>query len=186
MATRKKKTVITGVTREAADEAFAAYAKADARIQKINADIELQCAKIREKYAADLAVLTDEREQSFDVLQTFATENQAELFTKKKSLDMAHGTIGLRTGTPKLKTLKGFTWASALTLVKKFLPSYVRTTDEIAKDKLLADRDVELLVPGDPESRGYAPLREHMADCGITVTQDETFYVEPKKEEAAS
>lgn len=106
MGTRKKKVIITGVNREMADEAFATYAKSDAQVQKINADIELQCAKIREKYADKLATLTAEKEQAFDTLQAFATENQEDLFAKKKSLDMAHGTIGFRTGTPKLKTLR--------------------------------------------------------------------------------
>ena len=157
--------------RESADEAFGAYAKADAQSAKITADIELQCAKIREKYANKLAELEDEKEKAFATLQAYATENQAELFTKKKSLEMAHGVIGFRTGTPKLKTLKGFTWASALQLVKEFLPGYLRQTEEIAKDKLLADRDVEDMVP-------------QMNKCGIQVVQDETFYVEPKKEDA--
>ena len=60
MGTRKKKVIITGVNREQADEAFATYAKSDAQVQKINADIELQCAKIREKYADKLATLTAE------------------------------------------------------------------------------------------------------------------------------
>lgn len=184
MATRKKKVIITGVSREAADEAFATYAKSEAQVQKINAEIELQCAKIREKYADKLSVLTAEKDQAFDTLQAFATENQAELFSKKKSLDMAHGTIGFRTGTPKLKTLKGFTWASALNLVKNFLPGYIRQTEEIAKDKLLADREVEVMLGGgDPNNFGYRPLREQMVECGIQVVQDEAFYVEPKKEE---
>ena len=183
---RQKKTIITGVSREAADEAFATYAKSDAQIQKINAEIELQCAKIREKYADKLATLGAEKDKAFDVLQSFATENQAELFTKKKSLDMAHGTIGFRTGTPKLKTLKGFTWASALQLAKKFLPvTYIRQTEDIAKDKLLADRDLKEVAvydtpTGDPRE---VTMREAMAAGGIQVTQDETFYVEPKKEE---
>ena len=172
MATRQKKTLIQGITAEQANDAFANYAKADAQINKINADIELQCAKIREKRADELTRLDAEREEAFDTLQAYAVENKAELFTKKKSLDMTHGTIGFRTGTPKLKTLKGFTWASALNLVREFLPSFIRTTEEIAKDKLLADRDAE-------------GMGEKMAQCGITVTQDETFYVEPKKEEAA-
>lgn len=171
MATRQKKTIVTGVSREEADAAFAQYAKAAAQSEKITADIELQCAKIREKYAVRLAELDGEKEQAFDTLQSFATENQAELFAKKKSLEMAHGTIGFRTGTPKLKTLKGFTWASAMQLVKEFLPQYVRQSEEIAKDRLLADRDMEDMQP-------------QMAKCGITVTQDETFYVEPKKEDA--
>ena len=184
MATRKKKVIITGVSRESADEAFAAYAKSDAQVQKINADIELQCAKIRQKYANKLASLTDEKEQAFDTLQAFATENRAELFSKKKSLDMAHGVIGFRTGTPKLKTLKGFTWASALQLVKEFLPGYVRQTEEIAKDKLLADRESKVQEAGKSPISAKS-MYEQMAKCGIQVTQNETFYVEPKKEDAA-
>lgn len=170
MATRQKKTVISGVTREAADVAFATFAKADASINKIQAEIELQCAKIREKRQADLTRLTAERDAAFETLQSFATENQTELFAKKKSLEMAHGVIGFRTGTPKLKTLKGFTWASVLNLLKEFLPGYVRTIEEPAKDKLLADRDDEDVVAMFPK-------------VGITVVQDETFFVEPKKEE---
>ena len=185
MATRQKKTVIQGVTRETADQAFADYAKADARISKINAEIELQCAKTREKHQAELTTLTTERDQAFDTLQAFATENQAELFSKKKSLDMAHGTIGFRTGTPKLKTLKGFTWASALELVKSFLPSgYIRTSEEVAKDKLLADRDMEEIAVFDQGESHIVTMKDAMTKCGIQVVQEETFYVEPKKEEA--
>lgn len=185
MATkRQKKTVITGVSRDAAEEAFASYAKADAQIEKINAEIDLQCAKIREKYQQKLGELTCERECAFETLQAYATENQSELFSKKKSLDMAHGTIGFRTGTPKLKTLKGFTWASALTLVKKYMPGYVRTSEEIAKDKLLADRELEAV---DFIENGITKKKESMsaamAECGIIVAQDEAFYVEPKKED---
>lgn len=184
MATRQKKTVISGVTREAADVAFATFAKADASINKIQAEIELQCAKIREKWQERLTVLSAERDSAFDTLQAFATENQAELFVKKKSLEMAHGTIGFRTGTPKLKTMKGFTWEAAKTLVKKFLPDYIRTSEEIAKDKLLADRELEEVefVDSDITKRNM-PMSQAMSECGILVVQDETFYVEPKKEE---
>ena len=165
---RQKKTIITGVSREVADEAFATYAKSDAQIQKINAEIELQCAKIREKYADKLAILGAEKDKAFDVLQSFATENQAELFTKKKSLDMAHGTIGFRTGTPKLKTLKGFTWEAVLSLLRLHCPDYIRTTEAVAKDRLLADREAD-------------GMSEKMKAVGICVVQDETFFVEPRK-----
>ena len=170
MAKREKKTIISGVTREVADEALATYAMADAQAAKIAADIELQCVKIREKYADKLAELEGQKSTAFDTLQAYASENKGDLFTKKKSLDMVHGTIGFRTGTPKLKTLKGFTWASALTLVKEFLPGYIRQAEEIAKDKLLADRDKE-------EVNGL------FDKVGIQVVQDETFYLEPKMED---
>jgi phage host-nuclease inhibitor protein Gam len=99
---------------------------------------------------------------------------------------MAHGTIGFRTGTPKLKTLKGFTWASALELAKRFLPmTYIRQTEEIAKDRLLADRDLKEVAVYDTPTGDLrtATMIEAMAVCGIQVVQDEAFYVEPKKEE---
>ena len=44
MAKRVKKTIITGITAGEAEEAFAAYAKADAQQAKITAEIELACA----------------------------------------------------------------------------------------------------------------------------------------------
>ena len=166
---REKKTIITGVTSEEMELAFADYARADARTQKINATIDLEVVKIREKYADELGKLSETKEKAFDKLQTYAMENK-ELFVKKKSLDTIYGVLGFRTGTPKLKTLKGYTWASVTQLLKEFLPKYVRTIEEPNKDRLLADRD-------DPETTAFYPK------VGIAVVQDESFYVEPKKEE---
>ena len=182
MAKRQKKVVRTGVTKDQAEEAFAVYAKAKAEQAKINAEIELQCARVREKHQEKLSQLTELQEGMFEVLQTYALENQDELFTKKKSLEMVHGLIGFRTGTPKLKTLKGFTWASSLQLVKEFLPDFIRSTEEIAKDRLLSERDTDVAKPGDPLGPAV-PLREVMAKCGISVVQDESFFVEPKTED---
>ena len=99
----------------------------------------------------------------------FATEQREVLFSKRRSMETTHGVIGFRTGNPQLKPRRGFTWAAALELVREFLPSYIRTEEAIAKDKLLADR----------ENEEIAPLMEK---CGIIVGQAETFYVEPKKE----
>lgn len=202
MSKRTKKTIVTGVTREMAEEAFSAYAKADAEERKINAELELGIAKLRESYQMELLTLKKDKEDAFGVLEAFACEQKDELFHKKKSLEMAQGVIGFRTGTPKLKTLKGLTWAGVLTRVKEFLPGYIRTTEEIAKDKLLADRDGDYILPtirptGDPTgavalmgddlepSRDdvTVPMKDRMALCGIVVVQEETFYVEPKDEE---
>ena len=52
----------------------------------------------------------------------------------------------------------------------------------MAKDKLLADRDMEVKVK---DGEDKVKLSHEMARCGIQVVQDETFYVEPKKEETA-
>ena len=167
--TREKKTVYSGITSEQMEQAFADYAKADARQQKITAEMDVAMTKIREKWQDELAKLAETKDNAFDILQAYALENRDELFTKKKSLDTTHGTIGFRTGTPKLKTLKGFTWASVVNMLKEFLPGYVRTSEEANKEKLLADRESEEVVALFPK-------------VGITVVQDETFFVEPKKE----
>lgn len=168
--TREKKTVYTGVSQEEMEQAFAEYAKADARQQKIQADMDVQMTKIREKWQEELSKLQEAKDKAFDVMQAFATENRTELFSKKKSMDTVHGTIGFRLGTPKLKNQKGFTWASVTNLLKEFLPAYVRVKEEPDKDKLLADR----------ESEEVFPLFEKV---GVAVVQEETFFVEPKKEE---
>ena len=165
MAKREKKVVISGITKEKMESAMADFAKADARIHKINATMDVEFTRIREKYQEELG----KKEKAFEVLQVFAVEQRETLFSKKKSLDTIHGTIGFRTGTPKLKTLKGFTWASVTNLLKEFLPDYVRKTEEAAKDKILADRDCE-------------NVKDNLAKVGLSVVQDESFYVEPKKE----
>jgi phage host-nuclease inhibitor protein Gam len=166
---REKKVVYTGVSTEQMEAAFSEYAIADARLQKINATIDVQMTQIREKYADDVSRLEGVKEGAFDVLQAFGLEHKDSVFAKKKSLESVHGTIGFRTGTPKLKTLKGFTWGAVMNLLKEFMPAYVRTTEEPAKDKLLADRTDEEVAALFPK-------------VGIAVAQDETFYVEPKKE----
>jgi phage host-nuclease inhibitor protein Gam len=166
---REKKVLIQGITREMAEEAFAEYASADARQQQITAKMDVEMTKIREKYQDELAKLSDKKEKSFEIMQAYAVENKAEVFAKKKSIETAHGVMGFRIGTPKLKTLKGFTWGAVTNLLKEFLPSYVRVSEEPAKDKLLADRE-------DPE------VSEFFSKVGVYVDQDEAFYVEPKKE----
>jgi len=173
MATNKRvKKVLKGnITRDIAEEAFAEFAGADARQQQITSKMDLEITKIRQKYTDELNELTETKEEKFEIMQAYAESNRDE-FGKKKSLDFAHGIIGFRTGTPKLKTLKGFTWPSVLNLLKVHLPSYVRTIEEPAKDRLLSDRE-------EPETM------QKFSSCGIYVDQDETFFVEPKKEEVA-
>lgn len=169
--TRQTKKLLVNITREDAEAAFAEYATADAEAQKLSAQMDIQITKIREKYQDKLAELTEKKDEAFEKMQTFALENRDQ-FGNRKSMEMAHGVFGFRTGTPKLKTLKGYTWPSVLNLLKEFLPAYVRTAEEPAKDRLLSDRDAPEVVALFPK-------------VGIYVDQDETFFVEPKKEETS-
>lgn len=171
--TRVKKVVVSGITSEQAEMAFAEFAKADAKMQNIQSKMDMEMTRIREKYADDLVKQQEIKDSNFEIIQTFATEKRDELFCKRKSYESAHGVFGFRTGTPKLKNMKGFRWASVTNMVKEFLPDYIRVSEELAKDKLLADRDKE-------------EVAELFPKCGVMIVQDETFYVEPKKENEQS
>ena len=166
---RQKKTIISGVSREAMEEAFNAYATADAQQRSLTAEMDSKLVEIRESYADRLASLETEKKEAFEKMQVFATENREELFSKRKSMETTHGILGFRIGNPKLKVRKGMTWAGVLELLKIKGKNYVRTVEEVAKDKLLAERDLD-------------KCKAVMDACNIDVIQDETFFVEPKTE----
>lgn len=172
MATRQKRLVPTEqVTTEQLNENFAQYARAEAKIRKIQAEVDLKISKIRESFANELANLNEVKDEAFDFMHAYALQNKKD-FEKKRSLDFAHGSMGFRMGTPKLKTIKGFTWAAVLNLVKSKMPDYVRSTEEVNKEKFLVDREAE-------------GMRDNMREVGIQVDQDETFFVQPKLEDFA-
>lgn len=85
-------------------------------------------------------------------------------------MNLLHGTIGFRLGNPKLKSAKGFIWKSILELVKNRMHDYIWTKEEVAKDKILADK----------ENKG---IKELINQCGIEIVQEEYFYIEPKEED---
>ena len=85
MAKREKKIVISGITNEKMESAMADFAKADARIQKITATMDVEMTRIREKYQEELGKLTEEKEKAFEVLQVYATEQRDALFSKNYS-----------------------------------------------------------------------------------------------------
>lgn len=167
--TREKKVVHVGVSTDEMEAAFTEFATCDAKLQKINASMDLEIIRIREKYADQVTELGERKEKAFDIIQAWAVDNKDDLFSKRKSMETVHGTVGFRTGTPKLKLLKGFTWGAVTKLLVEFLPAYVRVTEEPAKDKLLADRENE-------------EVTKLLPKVGISVIQEETFFIEPKKE----
>lgn len=168
---RKKAYAFKIITIDEASRIMGEYATASARTAEINAKIDQEFIRIRKGFESELSSLSETMEANFGQLQYYAENNPA-LFDKKKSYELAHGMLGFRTGTPKLKTLKGFTWASITELLKVHLPAFVRTVDEPAKDKLLAERENQ-------------EVTKNFDKVGIYVDQDETFYVEIKKEDNA-
>lgn len=166
---RKKQVITSNITENEKNDALATYATKSARIDEINASLDVDITALRESRATELAQLAKERDEAFNIVQTYATENKGEHFVKRKSLEFAHGVFGFRLGTPKLKLRKGFKWKDVTSLLTKYLPDYVRTESEPAKDRLLADR----LIPD---------VSGKFDKIGVEVVQDEAFFIELKKE----
>jgi len=166
MTQRTKKVLLpTGITLEQANDAFADYNEASKREAAINNRILNELNALKDRHQAELEMIAETKKNSFDLLQAYAINNR-DTFGKKKSLSLLHGVIGFRTGTPKLKLKKGYSWESALELIKAHLKGYVITAETVDKKKLLADRDLEA-------------VKLKMPSCGVLVDQDESFYVEP-------
>jgi len=168
MKTRNAIKLTTSVTNLRFEEAMAKYAAAEKRELEINKTIECEVNELLEKYQDELMCLSQSKHMAFEIAQSYCLDNKEELFSKRRSIGTLHGIAGFRLGTPRLKTAKGSNWNKVLKELKEKLPEYVRTTEEPAKDQLLADRHKEKV----------APL---LFQIGVQVVQDEIFYIEAKK-----
>ena len=131
------------------------------------AEIDEKILKVREEREAELAGIAEELDEKTEMALRWAESNAAE-FGKRKSIVMTHGTVGFRTGNPRLKPVAKFTWAKVLETIRRsatLTRSYVRTKEEVDREKLLADRD-DLGADG-------------LKVIGLKVVQDESFFVEP-------
>lgn len=165
---REKKKVYKNVTREIAEQAMSSFAQAANKVSNIEAKMNAELQEVRERYQDDLNRLNDAKDEQVEILEAFAYE-QKESWGKKKSIEMLHGILGFRTGTPKVKFEKGFNSKSVTAILAENFPTYVRKVEEMDKEKLIANRDEE----------GFDLLCKK---AHIEVVQDETFYVESKAE----
>lgn len=125
--------------------------------------------QIDEAYESKLAPLDAESKLKLGQAQEFF-DSRPELFAKRKSIEFDTATVGYRTATPSLKTLRGWTWKKVLDafLAHGFFKAFVRQINEVDKEAVLARRD---------------QLHSHdLALVGVRVEQTETFYVDPKLE----
>lgn len=161
-----KKTIIANVAESDYNDNLAIYARTEANLRKINAEMDVKINKIREQYSTKIDELTECKESSFEVVMKYAEENP-QIFGKKRSLETVFGVIGFRMGTPKLKNLKGFTWASITSLWEELYPEYVRIKKEPNKEAVLANDQIS-----DSE----------LKKMGVEIVQDDTFYIDIKTE----
>ena len=168
MTTRNIKATTREITTGQFEEAMARYAAAERREAEINKDIEVGVNELIAEYEDELSSLAHGKNMAFEIVQTYCINNKENLFSKRRSIGTLHGIAGFRLGTPRLKTAKGSDWKKVLAELKEKLPDYVRTTEEPAKDLLLADRHTEKVAPV-------------LIAIGVQVVQDELFYIEAGK-----
>jgi len=119
---------------------------------------------VRAKYETQLTTLGKSLEEKTEVARAYCEANPAE-FGRNKSLACMHGTLGWRTGNPTLKTLAGWTWTRVLAAIQQLRwRRFIRVKIEPNKEAILIARD---------------RLRSKIAQIGLRVHQDETFFVDP-------
>lgn len=157
-------------TPEQAEAALAAYAIAQNRIARLEAEMNLKLTSVREHYADEMSSLSDAAKAEAARLRDYA-DSHPELFDKSRSIKLLHGVIGYRLGNWAVKLIRGFKAERVIALAKTILgPNYIRTREDLDKDSILADR--ERLPPA------------QLASCGLRLEQAESFYITPEKSEA--
>lgn len=166
---KKSKVVIEEITETELEQKLSEYANLQNTLRQIEGELNQKITNLRDKYQDKVETLKAQSDDIFTVIQVWAERNRA-LFEKKRSKELHHGKIGFRTGTPKAKTKKGFTWASVLELAREFAPAFVRTKDEVDKESLIAKRE-------------EAEVAAILPRLGVEIVQDESFFIDLKEEE---
>ena len=166
--TRIKKPVAQLASRADAEQAVDDIALFANTRRGMTAMMDKEILAVKTKYERDLDVLSLAIDQKTDALEQWSSANP-QLFEKKKSIAFLAGTIGFRTGTPKLVLLRGWNWKKVLDAVCVHLPKFTRTVPEIDKEGIIAQRE---------ELAGALPL------IGCKVDQGESFYVAPNLTDA--
>lgn len=156
------------ITRDDAERLVNEIATEESTRRQLAAAMDEQILAIRADYGPQLEAHGASIKANTQLVQAWADSNPAE-FSKRKSIDFPAGRVGYRTGTPKAKTRAGFTWARVIEKLKSLAwgEAFLRISEEVAKDEIIA-----------ATTQGRLSANE-LISIGVTVVQDETFFVEP-------
>lgn len=164
---RTSKPVAKELTAEDMHSAIAVFAASSGAETSLNAQMEEEITAIQLRYAPRLEVIQQQKTEAFETVQTYCNQHKDSLFTTGKSFDTTVAKVGFRTGNLSLKPVSKMTWEKVLPLVKIAMPEYVRIVEDVAKDKILADRNKEAVAL-------------HLSGVGLRVVQEERFFIEVK------
>ena len=172
---RIKKTLPTITTRDEAESVVGEIALVTANRDRHARNMDLDLASIRDRYMPNLLVYEADLKEKTDALCTWAQAHPEEFPKGRKSIAFIQGTLGFRTGNPKLALFsRKWNWdkvlAALMTLGGQL---FIRTKDEVDKDRLLKDHASKSIDD------------TWLCSVGCKVTQDESFFVEPTLTEVA-
>ncbi len=152
-------------TRDAAEAVMNDLAQTANNKRKLVAKRDHEVLAINAKYEPDLAACDADLKAKTNALNAWAAAHPEEFPKGRKSIEFLSGTVGFRTGTPKLALLsRGWTWEKVTEAVGKLLPNFIRNKPEVDKEAIIGQRD---------------ELAEFLPRVGVKITQGETFFAEP-------
>jgi phage host-nuclease inhibitor protein Gam len=169
--TRVKKSLTPAlVTREDAEARMNDLAQAQNFLIALRSDMDAEILTVKARFEEGIGEAQDIVKQYETQLQDWAIANP-DLFQKPKSIAFLSGSIGFRTGTPKLVLGRGWTWEKSLLAIQQNGFAFVRSKDEVDKEAILAFCASE---------QDKVRLDTHvLKPIGIRLVQDEGVWIEP-------
>lgn len=135
--------------------------------EQLVTDRDRLLADVREEHDPRIEAVGQEIAAKLVLCEKFATVHRDTLFGKLKSAASSLATFGFRTGNPKLVLLnRKWKWDDVLAALKG------KERTELIRRKEEADKDALKKLPDD-----------ELAGFGLRIDQDETFFIEPKRDE---
>ena len=122
--------------------------------------------EIREEHDPEIERIGKEIKEKLVLCEKFAISHRNTIFGRLKSAAASLGHYGFRIGNPTLKLLnRKWKWADVVATLQ------ATKREELLRTKIEANKDALKRLPP-----------EELATIGLRIDQDETFYIEPKRD----
>lgn len=162
-------------TREELEKTMGEFAAAEVALAAQKAEMEARILEIRKEYEEATAALKLAAEAPFKQLELWARRHP-EAFGEKKTLELLHGSIGFRTGMPRVSLKRGLDEeALCQALENAGCGKVVRTVRELDKAEIIR------LAAATGEAEKF--FSQNLArEFGLKVSQTERFFAAAKEE----
>jgi phage host-nuclease inhibitor protein Gam len=158
------------ITRSQAEQIAAGIVRAQIDRETLVADRDAAVLAAQEQHQPEIDQLSAAIDQDMSMLESWAAAHPDE-FGAKRSITLSGHRVGWRTGQPRAKGKRGWTWAKILAVLREsseeLRSRYLRTREEVSKEALIAARETH-------------PL--DLEYLHVQIEQSETFFLEPARE----